>query len=179
MHMKTDEQLVELIRTKNKELFTELVSRYDKKIERYVNYLTNKEEWVKDIVQDTFIKTYENLNGFDINKKFSSWIYRIAHNETINRINKERRLISGIDLALFEEFFSVQPEEEYEKEISKKEVREELNKLPLKYKDVMTLFFLEDKKYDEISDILRISIGTVGTRINRGKKIMYKFLKDK
>lgn len=175
--MLTDEQLVNLVRTENKELYTELVNRYENKLERYISYLTNKEEWINDILQETFIKAYENLNGFDINKKFSSWIYRIAHNETINRISKEKRVVTGIDLTLIEELFQFQPEEEYEKEITKNLVSKGLNALPLKYKEVMTLFFLEDKKYDEISDILRMSTGTVGTRINRGKKLLYKFLK--
>jgi len=177
--MLTDEQIVQLVKTEDKELYTELVKRYEKKLERYISYLATNTEWVNDILQDTFIKAYENLNGFDETKKFSSWIYRIAHNEAINRLHKEKRIINGIDFSIFEEIFHTQPEIEYEKEITKIEVHKGLNKLPLKYKEVMSLFFLEDKKYEEISDILRMSIGTVGTRINRGKKLLVKLLKEK
>ena len=52
-------------------------------------------------MQDTFIKAYRNLNGFNIKRKFSSWIYRIAHNEAMNKLHKERRVINGIDLTIF------------------------------------------------------------------------------
>jgi len=176
--MQTDEQLVSIVRTENKELYTELVKRYEEKLKRYVGYLATDNEWVDDIVQDTFIKAYKNLNSFNINKKFSSWIYRIAHNETMNKVHKERRIVNGLDLTIFEEVFGAHPEEEYEKESIKKEVLEGLEKLPLKYKEVLSLFFLEDKKYEEISDILRMSIGTIGTRINRGKKLLHKILED-
>ena len=64
------------------------------------------------------------------------------------------------------------PEKTYEKEETSKMMRKCLNELSLKYKEALTLFFLEDKSYEEISDILRIPIGTVGTRINRGKKLL-------
>lgn len=177
--MQTDEQIVHIVRTKNKELYTELVKRYEEKLKRYIGYLIQNKAWVDDIMQDTFIKAYKNLNNFNTNKKFSSWIYRIAHNETINRIHKEKKIVIGLDLEIFEEILGTHPAEEYEKESIKKEVLQVLNKLPLKYKEVLSLFFLEDKKYEEISDILRISIGTVGTRINRGKKLLYKVLGGK
>jgi RNA polymerase sigma-70 factor (ECF subfamily) len=123
-----------------------------------------------DITQDAFIKTYVNLNGFNTKKSFSSWIYRILHNEAINSIKKYRREVKMPD-----DFDAADPrhfEEDLSREETVKMVRKCLDKIPIKYAEPIALFYLEDKTYEEISDILRIPAGTVGVRINRAKKAM-------
>src|SRR3989338_9852491 len=90
----SDEQVVRQVREKDKELFGEIIRRYQSKLMRYVIYLTGDYNKAADIVQETFIKAYVNLNGFNINKKFSSWIYRIAHNETMNMFSRYKNQTS-------------------------------------------------------------------------------------
>src|SRR3990167_9965556 len=90
----TDEQLIEEVRSNNKELYVHIVERYQNKLMRYITYLIHDEQKAADIVQETFIKAYVNLNGFNINKKFSSWIYRIAHNETMNMFSRYKNQTS-------------------------------------------------------------------------------------
>lgn len=128
-----------------------------------------------DIVQNAFIKAFMNLNGFDIEKKFSSWIYRIVHNEAVNILAKRKNELPILENMNFES------EESIEDDLSKEETKEKVNKclshMPLKYAEPISLFFLEEKSYEEISDILRIPIGTVGTRINRAKVLMKKTCK--
>jgi len=171
MDSKTDEEIVEMTREGEPEAYTELVRRYQDKLLRYTGSIIKNNEMAEDAVQNTFIKAYENLQGFNTGKKFSSWIYRIAHNEAVNKIKKNERK-SPVSLKdLFEEFLEskVNIEQEYEKKELDKNVRRCLQKLPIKYADVLALFYIENKSYEEISDILRIPTGTVGTRINRGK----------
>jgi RNA polymerase sigma-70 factor, ECF subfamily len=166
----SDEKVVKIIRTQDKEVYAELVRRYQEKLIRYANYLVNDNEKAADIVQDTFIKAFINLNSFNIKRKFSSWIYRITHNEAINLINKykkEKPLLENID---FDSGINI--EEEYTQKEVRKMVKKCLEEIPLLYREPLSLYFLEDKTYGEISDILRIPIGTVGTRINRAKIIM-------
>ncbi len=168
----SDIDLVEVIRSGNSELFTEIIKRYQNKLLRYATYILGDEDAGADIVQESFIKTFVNLNGFDKNKKFSSWIYRIVHNEAINYLNKNKRQRP------------MNPEVEYDSGVNLEEtyVKNEiishahncLGEMSLLYKVPLSLFYLGEKSYEEISDILRIPVATVGTRISRAKIIMKK-----
>ena len=170
-----DEELVEVIRLKDQELYTLIVKRYQDKLLRYANYLVNDEQQSADVVPEALIKGFINLNSFDKKKKFSSWIYRIVHNEAINFITKNKKAIK------LDPEFEIADTKNIEEEYFKKEITAEvaicLDKIPLKYSEVLSLYYLEEKSYDEISDILRLPIGTVGTRINRGKLIIKKICK--
>lgn len=168
----TDEEIIEYARKKDKECYAEIIRRYQDKLLRYATYLLRDEEKAADVVQESLIKAYENLNGFNTKKSFSSWIYRIVHNQAVNLIKKHKKEVPLFKDADFDSGIDI------EKQYSKKEITEIvrlcLSKIPLKYKEPLTLFFLEDKSYIEISDILRIAVGTVGTRINRAKALMKK-----
>ena len=177
----SDEELVTYIRDENKEAFAHLIDRYEPKLIRYITYLVNDDEKAKDIVQDTFIKVYVNLNNFQVNKKFSSWVYRIAHNEAINLINKEKKLVNFDTTNLLDELvstFKKQEEVIFEEELVN-DLKEVLTSIDSKYKDILVLYLLEQKGYEEISEILRIPTSTVGTRIKRGKIQVQNLLKQK
>lgn len=167
-----DEELVELVCFVNKELYTEVVRRYQTKLFRYANYLVQNEAKAADVVQEAFIKAYINLRGFDTKRKFSSWIYRITHNEALNTIKRyKKELLVGESW-----WFQALPgkeksaEEDFEALELKETLTLHLNKLAVKYKAPLAMFYLEDKSYREISHILRIPISTVGVRIKRGKE---------
>jgi RNA polymerase sigma-70 factor, ECF subfamily len=166
----TDEQLVEKVRSKDQELYSHIVDRYQAKLMRYANYLVFDEHKATDVVQETFLKAFINLKGFNTRKKFSSWIYRIAHNEAMNSVKKYHRE------SPLNPDFDLPSSEDIEEEFTKKEIinktRDCLTQMPIMYSEPLALYYLEDKTYDEISDILRLPIGTVGTRINRAKGLM-------
>ena len=182
----TDVELVQLS-LENKEFFRHIILRYESKLSQYIKRMTNvNQEEFQDILQDIFIKVYRNLNGFNQNLQFSSWIYRIAHNEVINYYhkNKSRANIAKISLNnadilslsgqitdSSDQYNQVALQENADK------IREILAKLPNKYREVLVLRYLEEKKYDEISDILRKPPGTVATLINRGKSKFKKIAK--
>lgn len=168
----TDEEVVELTRTKDKEAYAEIIRRYQEKLMRYALYLLRDEDKAEDVVGESFIKAYTNLNGFNTKKKFSSWIYRIVHNQAINLINKHKKEMPMFENVDFDS--GVDIEKEYAKKEIVKLVKKCVSEMPLLYKEPLSLFFLEDKPYNEISDILRVPIGTVGTRINRAKILMKK-----
>lgn len=170
----TDEELAHLVQTQDQELYREIVHRYQDRILRYTTYLTQSESKAADITQETFIKAFVNLQSFNLDKRFSSWIYRIAHNEAVNHLKKYQKEISLDRNPPKAEFISVEngAHHNLSQELLKKEVVSFLNKLPLIYRSPLALFYLEERSYEEISDVLRIPIGTVGTRIKRGKKIL-------
>jgi RNA polymerase sigma-70 factor (ECF subfamily) len=176
----TDEQIAEEIVNGNNELFGELVRRYEQRLVRYTTYILQDKSAAYDVVQDTFIKSFENLKSFNTERKFSSWIYRIAHNESINRIKKNGREIFNVDFDFLKELMppDTAPDVEFERNEINESLRKSMEMLPVKFREVLTLYYLENKSYDEISDILRISIGTVGTWINRGKAKLKKILQE-
>lgn len=179
---KTDEEIVFLIREGNKDLFAILMHRYVDKLKRYARkFLLNKED-TDDLLQDIFIKTYKNLEDFDITRKFSPWIYRIAHNEFINKIKKKitEKLIP-ID---FDNFFPHPEAKETtdkatEDFLNENILNENLQKLDFKYREILILYFFEEMNYKDISDVLAIPVSTVGVRINRAKEKLKLLLKDK
>jgi len=168
----SDEKIIRLIREKDKELYVHIIKRYQDKLMRYANYLVKDENNAADIVQESFIKTFINLNGFDTNKKFSSWIYRIVHNEAMNLVNKHTKEISLFKNATYDSGINI--EDGFIKKELENRTHNCLYKMPVIYREPLSLYFLEEKSYEEISDILRIPIGTVGTRINRAKVLMKK-----
>lgn len=165
-----DEDIVEKVRTSDRELYAFIIKRYQNKLLRYANNLIRNEEKAVDIVQESFIKAFINLNNFDTKKKFSSWIYRIVHNEALNQIKKYK-----METPLLEDW-DFTSEEDIEKDFIKKEEVEKvelcLKDLPLLYSEPLSLYYIDEKSYEEISDILKIPMGTVAIRISRAKKIM-------
>lgn len=181
---KTDEELVALT-LKNQDFFSCLVERYEPKLMRYIRRISaSTQEDAEDLLQDVFLKVYRNLNDFDPSLKFSSWIYRIAHNQVISNWRKSKTRPQVIKFEADEDFLKfiasdVDLAGDTERKFSGEEVREFLKRLDEKYREVLVLKFLEEKDYQEISDILEKPLGTVATLINRAKKQFKKIAEDK
>ncbi len=171
-----DEALVAVV-LKTPNAFGEVVERYEAKLSRYIERLGVRVPDDKlDVLQETFIKAYRNLNSFDGSFKFSSWIYRIAHNEAISWYRKqsvrpEGHLVADSeDVMLLIKDSTEGAEVAFDKDLNATELLRALDEIDQKYKEALILRFFEHKEYEEISDILRIPIGSVGTLISRGKK---------
>jgi RNA polymerase sigma-70 factor (ECF subfamily) len=170
---KTDEQLV-VLTLKNPDYYLYLMKRYESKLLNYIIKISNmNKEDAEDTLQEIFIKTYRNLNEFDINFKFSSWLYRIAHNTAISFFRKKKtslQTFSWEEKDLNNIFKSpLNLENTNIQKLTYQQILKIINSLPLKYKEILILKFFEDKDYREISDILHKPMGTVATLINRAK----------
>ncbi len=173
----SDEQIVVRIQQGDIEQFGVLMERYNAKLARYGKKFLSDGENITDIVQDIFVKTYQNIQNVDTSLKFSSWIYRIAHNAFVNGLKKQQRSsIPYFDLDIFVPHQTpedpVLSEHEYKK--MKEMIDLGLNELKPKYKEVIILHYLEEFSYKEISDILQVPIGTVGIRVMRAKESLRK-----
>ncbi|MFH1427472.1 MAG: RNA polymerase sigma factor [Patescibacteria group bacterium] len=170
---KSDEELV-LLTLANQDNFLHLIKRYDKKLFNYVLKISNfSREEAEDILQDAFIKIYKNLNEFDPSLKFSSWAYRIVRNQVISnyRKNKARPQKVELDNGIIENLASdLNITNEIDSKFLKRNINKVFNLMDGKYREVLFLKFMEEKNYQEISDILKKPIGTVATLINRAKK---------
>lgn len=172
---KTDEELVELS-LDNQIYFVQLIKRYEAKLLRYILRLSNfNREDAEDVLQEVFIKVYQNLNAFDPQLRFSSWVYRITHNQVISTYRKNKIRPQVISWEMDEDILNnIVADFDIKKEIDNdylyEQIKKILNKINFKYTQVLVLKFLENKSYREISDILQKPEGTIATLINRAKK---------
>jgi RNA polymerase sigma-70 factor, ECF subfamily len=170
----SDEELVSLS-LENQSNFAILIDRYEGLLKRYIFRISNfSQEDVEDVLQDVFIKVYQNLNGFNEKLKFSSWVYRITHNQVISQYRKNKAR-PQLDWHVDDDFMNnlksdLDIGKSLDDKILKTQVKKILNKMDYKYSQVLVLKFLEEKSYKEISDILKKPQGTVATLINRAKK---------
>ena len=177
-----DNQLVALS-INDSQYFYCLMRRYEEKLSNYVRrftYLTDDD--IADIVQESFINAYQHLNDCDCNLKFSSWLYRIVHNQAINFMKNNKQSVK-IDIENDDEFVDwLVADTNIEKETIKLHfndfIQTILQKLKPEYKEVLVLKFFEDKEYSEISDILQKPMGTVATLLSRAK-IQFKKIYEK
>lgn len=172
----SDEELVRKT-LEDKEFFGLLVERYQAKLSRYIARLGIRDpDDQLDVLQEAFIKAYRNLHGFDTSLQFSSWMYRIAHNEAISWYRKHRVRPEGHLIADSDEIISFLrakedgPDVVFDKAVNAVVVNDALLSLDEKYREAIILRFFEHKEYEEISDILKIPVGSVGTLLHRGKK---------
>jgi RNA polymerase sigma-70 factor (ECF subfamily) len=173
----TDEEIASRVQKGDTEAFGVLVERYGPKLVRYARTFLFGTQDAEDLVQDTFIKAYSNINSFDATRKFSSWIYRIAHNEFVNALKKRaRRPIVSIDTdAFLPQLVSPgAPEKDYDEHLLREGLRDSLGQLAPKYREILALFYFDELDYKEIADILHIPISTVGVRIHRAKAALKK-----
>ncbi len=168
---KNDESLARAVQQGDSGAFNELVKRYEAKMLRYARKFLFRGDDCKDVVQEVFIKAYINIKSFDPNRRFSPWLYRIAHNEFINAVKKKIRLPFSFDLdAVFPHPLAKETaDSDADRGDIKKMLDRSLERIGPKYREVLVLYYYEDFDYKEIAEILKIPISTVGVRLSRGK----------
>jgi len=169
-----DEEIMTQV-SRDRELFACLIDRYEAKLRRYLKRLMpGLGDDADDVLQEVFIKAYVNAQGFDPTLSFSSWIYRIAHNEAVSWLRKKMTRPNTVELGDddFQTFATSMEDNSDRKEVAlvRDEVIRTLSNMPEKYRTVLVLKFLEGKSYEEIRDILTVPSGTVATLIHRAKK---------
>ncbi|MFW0871319.1 MAG: RNA polymerase sigma factor [Patescibacteria group bacterium] len=180
----TDEQIAAQV-VRIPEMFGFLIDRYEDKLDRYIERKTGlaKDQRV-DILQDVFIRTYQNIASFDTRMSFNSWIYRICHNTLINDWKRNKRYREGISIneesaIILQQMVSESTiETEIDAILLQEKMKRAIDQLSDSYKTVITLFYLEHLSYEEISVVLELPIGTVGTRLNRARKKLLSLLEN-
>lgn len=173
---RTDESLALALRHDSAPL-GELIDRYEARLSRYIGRSSHASaQDIQDILQNTFLKIYRNINDFDPSLPFSSWAYRIARNEMIDWYRKDRRtphLSLEASDALLARIVSTEDIAAAAMEgQSRERVRAAVRSLAPAYRELAELRYFEEKSYDEIADILMMPIGTVSVRLHRIKKLL-------
>ncbi|MFB5677627.1 RNA polymerase sigma factor SigW [Paenibacillus terreus] len=183
-----DSRLVRLILKGDQRAFAELVELYKDKIFHLTYRMLGNRHEAEDMVQETFLRVYRNLDKYDPNQKFSTWIYRIATNLCIDRLRRRKPTYS-LDAEINEQEgsdgYAMLPSDERTPEgetlllETQTQIREAIDSLPAKYKSIMVLRYLQDMSLQEISDVLNLPVTTIKTRVHRGREFLRKKLEHK
>ncbi|MDB4992034.1 MAG: sigW [Parcubacteria group bacterium] len=171
----SDETLVSRVQAGESDAFGALIERYEGKLLRYGRKFVSDQEDIRDLVQDAFIRAYQNIQSFDTSLRFSPWMYRIAHNVFVNRLKQQKRFpLTYIDFDLFvsHPVYEDPTEREREQEEMRVLIEQFLQELSPKYREVLVLNYLENMAYKDIADVLSVPIGTVGIRLRRAKEAL-------
>jgi RNA polymerase sigma-70 factor, ECF subfamily len=182
MPERNDEEIAVQVQDGDIESFRTLVERYEPKIVRYAKRFFFDGDEGKDLVQEVFIKAYVNIKSFDPTRRFSPWIYRIAHNEFVNNIKKRQKERGNVSIFEFDTLFPhLVAKETADEGFGKAEVRRmldtSLDQLGPKYREPLVLYYFEELDYREIADVLHIPVSTVGVRLQRGRAMLKKIVK--
>ena len=165
--------------------FEELVLEYEKKVYNVALRMLNNSEDAADMTQEAFIKAYNSLSGFRGDSKFSVWLTRIVSNLCLDFIRSRNRRPAmslsvededGEDAQLDIGDSSQSPEELLERQLTRESVRRGLRSLPEDYREILLLREIQGLSYDEIAEALDIEVGTVKSRIFRGRKKLCDYL---
>lgn len=159
--------------------FEELVRRYQRPISAYVYRMVGDYDCALDLTQEIFIKIYASLSRYRPEFKFSTWIYKIAHNAAIDHLRRnagrERSINGGTEsepqqLAI--ESKGLSPEQQSEREERRIEIESVVRLLPTAYRELIVLRHSQDLTYEEIVEVTGLPLGTVKNRLFRAREMM-------
>ncbi|MBN6889841.1 RNA polymerase sigma-70 factor, ECF subfamily [Cytobacillus horneckiae] len=170
----------------DQDAYAEIVEIYKDKVFHICYRMLANQHEAEDIAQEAFLRAYVNIQSFNIDLKFSTWLYRIATNLCIDRIRKKKpdyyldAEVAGTDgLTMYSQIPSNSrlPEDDVQSLELQETIQKEISKLPEKYRSVIVLKYIEELSLNEISETLNLPLGTVKTRIHRGREALRKQLR--
>lgn len=168
--------------------FREITEKYQKPLYYHVLRMVKETEQVEDLVQEAFMKAFHSLNRYNTQYAFSTWLYRIATNHTIDYLRKKKLNTVSVNNPIKTKDGEVEveiPDTTYETDRNilasqrKQIIHSAIDNLPDKYRKVIEMRHLEELSYDEIAEQLDLPLGTVKAHIFRAREMLYKELKDK
>lgn len=175
--MNNPKLLVEKIPSGDIEGFKTLVEDHQRLVSHIVFRMIPKQADREDICQDVFLQVYQNLGSFKFESKLSTWIARIAYNRSINYLEKKKVPLLE-DLSPEEESIETQSEDSIapdiftERQDRSSRLQNEIDKLPIQYRTILTLYHLDEMKYQEICQIMELPEGTVKNYLFRARKLL-------
>ncbi len=174
-----DLELVERVKAGETEAYSELIRMYDRRVFRIAQHITQNREDAEDVVQDAFLKAYQNLHRFEGNSKFYTWLVRIAVNESLMKLRKRRnsKVVSMDDEVMTEEGsiprefadWSPSPESQYGSEEMQEILQKTIQGLPPGFRSVFVLRDVEGLSTEETANALDLSVPAVKSRLLRAR----------
>jgi RNA polymerase sigma-70 factor (ECF subfamily) len=182
----TDGELIATSISGREDCFEELVRRYQRPITGYVYRILNNYDASLDVTQEVFIKVYNSLARYSSDYKFSTWLYRIAHNAAIDYIRRNSVSQQSLETENADGSFQLQiesrqptPEQERERSEWRKEIEAVVKCLPVVYRELILLRHAQELSYDEIAEITNLPLGTVKNRLFRAREMMREMFEER
>jgi RNA polymerase sigma-70 factor (ECF subfamily) len=183
-----DSALIERAKNRDEEAFKILFHKYQRALRFHITRMVKDKEEIDDLVQDIFLKAFTHLVSYNTSYAFSTWLYRIATNHTIDYLRKKKLNTFSIHepISTKDGEMSIElPDHTSQADAlilntqRDKIIHEALDLLPEKYRMVIEMRHMEEKSYQEISEALDLPLGTVKAHIFRARELLYKYLKDR
>ena len=164
-----------------------LVARHKRAVFHIIYKIVSDQEEASDLMQETFMKAFVSLSTYNPQYRFSTWLYKIAANSAIDYLRKKKRGTVSLNEPIKTEEdqievevpdWSKNPEAEWVAKQKAMSIEEAIQSLPKQFREVIIYRHKEDKSYEEISEILKIPVGTVKARIFRARELLKKKLKS-
>ncbi|HSU24538.1 MAG TPA: sigma-70 family RNA polymerase sigma factor [Pyrinomonadaceae bacterium] len=159
--------------------FEELVRRYQRPIVGYVFRMLGDYESSLDVTQEVFIKVYNSLARYSSEYKFSTWLYRIAHNAAIDHMRRNSVNSQSLETESEDGAYQLQlessgptPEQDHQRSEWRAEIDTVIKRLPGPYRELIVLRHSQDMSYDEIAEVTSLPLGTVKNRLFRAREMM-------
>jgi RNA polymerase sigma-70 factor (ECF subfamily) len=187
-----DKELVDKILNGNNQIaYATLLNKYRKAVYYTILKMVSNQDDAEDLTMQAFTKAFQSLDKYDSSYAFTTWLLRIASNSAIDHLRKRRLNTTSLDASMYDDDdegnsvsigsnlvdSGADPEEEFVLEQRNKIMREVIETLDQKYKELIQLYYFEELKYEEISARLNIPLGTVKVRLRRAKDFLAKLLK--
>lgn len=174
--MNEDLELINKFKAGQMEGFEMLVRKYRSRLINIANSITGNASDAEDIAQEAFLKIYHNLKGFRNQAKFSSWLYRITLNAAYDHLRKNKHKNTSLDEM---DYSRVADNKTSEDILAKETLQKALDKVPFDFRSALVLKEIEGLSYEEISQALKIRLGTVESRIFRARTMLKNLLRRK
>jgi RNA polymerase sigma-70 factor (ECF subfamily) len=179
----SDDELILKAQEGEARAYDVLVRRYQRKIYFLAYRMVKGHDAADDIAQETFINAYFAIKSFKVGYSFFTWLYRICMNLSINYLKRKKFVIPESQFEeevspLEREATKTDPSDDYASKEIKAKIEKALDSLPPKFKTVLVLRLYEDLSYEEIAKTLKISVGTVMSRLFRARERMQEMLKE-
>lgn len=168
--------------------FKELFDKYRQPLYFHVLKMVHNRDIIEDLLQEIFLKAFDNINSYNPDYAFSTWLYRITTNHSIDYLRKKKLKTLSLDEPINTKDGEMSIEVADEDSASddtilldqrRRVLKQALDSLPDKYRDIIYMRHMDELSYQEIADILEIPLGTVKAHIFRARELLYKALKDK
>lgn len=176
--IQTDEALYKHFLLGNKDAFNELIIRYRKMLTNFIMYYIKNSYIAEDIAQDSFLYMIINKKEYDFKYSFKTYLYTIAKSRTLNYLKKEKKKVYLNDIDFDNTVAEIDVEDEVISNFDKEKIKYAMKQLKKEYQIIISLYYFQNFKYKEISEILNISLSKTKMCINRAKKHIRKILKE-
>ena len=183
---KTDAQLVALALQGSADAYRRLVLRFQKPVLSVIMRMIKDFPTAEDLAQESFVKAFRHLDRFDPSRKFSSWLFKIAHNTTLDYLRRQRLNLVPLEAPIDSEGESTReiiaaPEEQGPQALAERSewgrgLEQALEQLRPQYREILVLRFQEELAYDEIAEVTGLTMGTVKVHLHRARKQLAKAL---